>query len=487
MVWGYTSRYIADSFPFGFDPRIEKVSEILHQNIARYHLNDMVKQYPQREVHLEFIGRDPTSEIALLLNLPATDTHENDGSAAQSYQFELTYIDSEGALVPLEVVFSPFVAEAGDIVQNTWQTEIYDDEDLVGSYVIGFSSGSSGLPIDGTIYKVFTGDSEGTSLIEGFDGHLDISVGGQDISIDIGEPGQTAGVSQLPYEFQITSITRDGVPDPDYVTEVIMVEELSGHVTNRDGLDLLDFSQLKTGLSLYTKHGFATDGETGLTFAGFEGPFFGSRFADRFLGSGQEDRLNGGAGDDHMNGRGGNDALVGSLGNDTLFGLEGDDYLFGDDKNLSFNGDDALFGGRGNDYLMGYGGDDYLHGNRGRDTLEGNEGDDRLQGGSGSDRLIGGADNDTLIGGRDGKAEDGARDVFVFDYDYDTGFDRIRGFEDGIDIIWIDSDETLDFEQDILANTHQKDKGLRIDLGEQVIFIEDMRLEDFGASDVILY
>ncbi|EAR49954.1 possible secreted protease [Oceanicola granulosus HTCC2516] len=143
----------------------------------------------------------------------------------------------------------------------------------------------------------------------------------------------------------------------------------------------------------------------------------GGKGDDRFHGGSGDDRLVGGEGDDRVRGGAGDDTMIGRNGEDRLKGRNGDDLLLGG------KGDDRLRGGNAEDVLKGGDGDDLLHGGRGDDRLRGGDGEDLLRGGSGTDDLVGGADADSFIL----KLGDGAshwRDA-----------DRIRDFEDGIDLI----------------------------------------------------
>jgi len=200
---------------------------------------------------------------------------------------------------------------------------------------------------------------------------------------------------------------------------------------------------------------------------------------DAIEGLGGEDTIYGNEGDDLVNGGDGNDTIWGWTGNDELNGQDGDDFIggdTGDDTITGGSGDDTLFGWEGNDSINGLHDNDLMNGEAGNDTLEGwtgndtifgDEGDDSILAGSGEDSVIGGNgadyisgynDNDTLSGndGADtihgGDGDDlitgglgqdvirGDAGADIFDYNAltestDAGFDRIKGFEVGIDKI----------------------------------------------------
>ena len=80
------------------------------------------------------------------------------------------------------------------------------------------------------------------------------------------------------------------------------------------------------------------------------------------------------------------------------------------------------------DKLTGNDGKNTLFGKNGNDRLDGLAGNDKLFGGKGKDKLAGGEGNDILIG-------QGGADMFIFGSK--GGTDKVRGFQDGTDILRI--------------------------------------------------
>ncbi len=269
--------------------------------------------------------------------------------------------------------------------------------------------------------------------------------------------------------------------------EAITSSELVTHLTNH---------RIIAGVGDYANT-TDYDGSTISSFQFYTGPSNPSDQGARTLfgRDGARDFILGLAGDDEVRARGGDDLLDGGPGNDSLFGQAGDDMIAGmdgDDLGNGGAGNDSVSGGAGNDKLVGATGDDTLAGGAGIDTLDGGSGNDNLRGDGEADRLVGGADNDTLNGGADddrlisgtgndtligaggrdvlvafsgddslyGGSDadflyagagadtlngaggndllngfaDAVRDVFVFDRP-NWGEDRIRNFEDGIDLL----------------------------------------------------
>ncbi len=164
---------------------------------------------------------------------------------------------------------------------------------------------------------------------------------------------------------------------------------------------------------------------------------------DSLSGGDGKDSLKGGDGDDTVSGNSGNDTIEGGKGADTLDGDDGDDEIDGNTNNDSLTGgtgDDTLFGSAGNDTLNGGIGEDSLLGGTGTDIINGGSEDDYLDGDDGGDDLFGDGGNDTLNGstGKDDMWGGVGADIFLFDQLTDslnTNPDRIKDFEDGIDLI----------------------------------------------------
>jgi hypothetical protein len=120
------------------------------------------------------------------------------------------------------------------------------------------------------------------------------------------------------------------------------------------GTDTLDFSAYSTGVVFSLDKGAAFQ-NPGAPGGDLDTPAVGYVSAIQFeniVGSLQADELSGSDGGNLLEGRGGNDTLMGLAGDDTLIGAYGYDRLIGG------NGDDVLNGGNGNDLLIGKAGAD---------------------------------------------------------------------------------------------------------------------------------
>jgi Ca2+-binding RTX toxin-like protein len=261
----------------------------------------------------------------------------------------------------------------------------------------------------------------------------------------------------------------------------------SGKQTNVGKDDLIEIENL-TGSNFDDR---LTGDANNNTIRGLDG-------ADIIRGKGGNDTFFGGNGDDNIKGGDDTDFINGDDDSDTLFGLSGDDFLYGGD------GEDFLYGGRDSDHLEGGDGVDRLRGNKGADDLFGDGGNDNLRGGGGGDLLDGGADDDFMYGeagtdrlvgglgddnlfGGDGTTMDGTRDTFVYAEAGNSfgGFDKIRDWEDGIDVIDVAFYEFTAFSE-VAALASDRATGMRIEFGAgEVLFIDGFFKADFDETDVV--
>ncbi len=291
------------------------------------------------------------------------------------------------------------------------------------------------------------------------------------------------------------------------------------------GGDTADYNDAGSGIRvlLADTNGQNTLGSGRDTHIGIEN-LIGSAFDDSLYGDDFDNVLEGGDGADRIVAGDGNDTLRGGEGNDILKGRGGDDMLFGDggdDIMFADEGVDTLDGGADNDFLYGGSSNDTLHGGSGDDVLRGNLNNDILNGDDGLDTLLGGGQNDTLNGGNEadtlagengddtlngdagddnlngnagldildgGSGDDVLRgeteaDIFVFKTGNEV--DRIRDWEDGIDMIdltsygFVDATTALGFFSQVGANVRFID-------GPDILIIENEILANITAADIMI-
>ncbi|MEM9551193.1 MAG: calcium-binding protein [Pseudomonadota bacterium] len=208
----------------------------------------------------------------------------------------------------------------------------------------------------------------------------------------------------------------------------------------------------------------------------------GTEEDDRIFGFGRADKIFGREGDDLIEGGAGADTLNGGAGADDLYGGAHDDVLRGND------GADWLFGGDGNDRLEAGKLNDRADGGAGNDTVLGGSGNDWIKGSIGRDRLFGGSGNDTVSDGFGADIMHGGTQADVFVFSDDGKIDRVRDFEDGIDLLDLRAEgDGLIFPD--LTITQQGD-AVRIAYGNDTIVLEaksgTLSVSDIGLDDFIL-
>jgi flagellar hook protein FlgE len=148
---------------------------------------------------------DPTTEMNLGVNLPATETEA--GRPGNSLPLSVEYFGNLGTSETLDITFTPAVPAAGS--SNTWTMEVRDSAQngaVVGQYTLVF---------DGTRANGGTLASVSTLAGGTYDpatGSLGLTLAGGPMVLTIGKLGDSNGLTQLSDSFAPTSITKDGSP-----------------------------------------------------------------------------------------------------------------------------------------------------------------------------------------------------------------------------------------------------------------------------------
>ena len=157
------------------------------------------------QVNTNTFTADPTTRIALTVNLPAVETEA--GSSGDAEALSIEYFDNLGTPENLELSFVPTVPATG--ASNTWTMIIEDSASggaVVGEYTLEFDD-SAGL--GGTLLSV-TNTSGGA--YDPVTGTVNVAVDGGTIDIDIGILGEGGRLSQLSQSFAPVSVEKDGSP-----------------------------------------------------------------------------------------------------------------------------------------------------------------------------------------------------------------------------------------------------------------------------------
>lgn len=150
----------------------------------------------------QYVG-NPSTLMRLGVNMPATGSMA--GSTGAPHELSVEYFGNLGTSEQLTFTFTPDVPAAG--ASNTWTMQIADSASggaVIGEYTIVFdASQSSG----GTVQSV-------TALNGGpydpLTGEIPLTVGGGNLSLDIGRPGEPNGMTQLSTGFAPVSISKNG-------------------------------------------------------------------------------------------------------------------------------------------------------------------------------------------------------------------------------------------------------------------------------------
>ena len=158
------------------------------------------------QINVNQFTSEPTTRIALGVNLPATETEF--GKTGDPLELSVEYFDNLGTSQSINIEFTPTIPAAPGS-SNTWTLTLTDSASagaVVGEYTVVFDDtrGSGGTiasvtTISGGAYDSVTGD-------------FTINVDGGPIDINIGAVGTGTGLTQLSDSFAPTSISKDGSP-----------------------------------------------------------------------------------------------------------------------------------------------------------------------------------------------------------------------------------------------------------------------------------
>lgn len=156
------------------------------------------------------------------------------------------------------------------------------------------------------------------------------------------------------------------------------------------------------------------------------------------------------------------------------------------DKITGTKGSDEILGLGGNDTLSGRAGDDFLDGGNGNDTLQGEAGIDVLDGGNGNDRLNGGKGDDDLTAGNGNDQLTGGEGSDIFNLELKQGTTTILDFQDGLDFLFIDPDNS-GIDLDLLQITQQGTDTTISFEGRQLAILKNVFADqiNFESSDFI--
>lgn len=156
-------------------------------------------------VDLNQFAGDPTTSVNLGVNLPATQTQA--GATGSDLDLSIEYFGNLGTSESLDITFTPTVPGTGQ--SNEWTMVVKDSASAgatIGEYTITFDDTRGA---GGTIASVTT--VSGGAYDSGT-GEIPLTVAGGAMTLTIGEPGASGGLTQLSGSFAPVSITKDGSP-----------------------------------------------------------------------------------------------------------------------------------------------------------------------------------------------------------------------------------------------------------------------------------
>jgi flagellar hook protein FlgE len=163
-------------------------------------------------LNLNQFASNPTTSMAISLNLPAVDTKA--GATPAPHELSMEYFDNLGISETLKFTFTPTVPAAG--ASNTWTIRIEDSASaaVVGEYTLTFDDSQA----DGGTLATVTTVSGGA--YDPATGEMELAVLGGPIRLNIGKPGQADGITQLSEVFAPVSLVKNGSP----VSNLVSVE-----------------------------------------------------------------------------------------------------------------------------------------------------------------------------------------------------------------------------------------------------------------------
>jgi len=157
------------------------------------------------QINVNQLTGEPTTQLNLGLNLPATETASTAAGTAQ--QLSVEYFDNLGKSENILVEFTPTIPGTGN--SNEWTMQFLDSAQgnaVIGEYTLTFDdSRASG----GTLLGVATVSGGAYS---GSSGSVIVNVAGGPMEINIGQLGTNSGLTQLSDSFAPLSISKDGSP-----------------------------------------------------------------------------------------------------------------------------------------------------------------------------------------------------------------------------------------------------------------------------------
>lgn len=156
-------------------------------------------------INLNEFSANPTTEMSLIVNLPATETASTASGEDQSISLE--YFGNLSSSETIEATFTPVIPASGS--SNQWTLVLRDSASagaVVGEYTLTFDDASGS---GGTLESVTT--VSGGSY-DAATGAIALTVAGSTLNLNIGRIGATDGTTQLSDTFSPVDVSKNGSP-----------------------------------------------------------------------------------------------------------------------------------------------------------------------------------------------------------------------------------------------------------------------------------
>ncbi|TJZ87943.1 flagellar hook protein FlgE [Paracoccus hibiscisoli] len=152
---------------------------------------------------------DPTTQVMLGANLPATQTLP--GSSGAPLPLKVEYFGNLGTSESLDITFTPDLPGTPGM-SNSWVVEIRDsasDNAMISTFRVTFDDSQTGGGALATVEDI--GGGAFGPYVEA-SGAIPLNVGGGNMELVIGVPGGASGLKQLAASFSPSNITKNGSP-----------------------------------------------------------------------------------------------------------------------------------------------------------------------------------------------------------------------------------------------------------------------------------
>ena len=171
---------------------------------------DTVNGLQPVRVNMSSVAVEPTSEIALNVNLPTDDVEA--GASGDPRVVTIEYFDNVGGAQTLTATFAPTVPAVGNPRSNTWTLTLTDQASgqSAGSYELVFSDAP---PNAGGLASVTAlGGGTLATTYDPVTGEMMLDLGTQQIGFGVGSTGTTGPqhLSQLTSTFSSVGVSHDG-------------------------------------------------------------------------------------------------------------------------------------------------------------------------------------------------------------------------------------------------------------------------------------